>query len=325
MQSPDGFNRERGYPPVRGLPLNARERDSFNATGNRENHSPPFTGSNAPADDAVTAYFSNVRKFQLLTPKEEKLLAKKITSGDKDARRRMIEGNLRLVISISRRYAGRGMPLLDLIEEGNVGLIKSVEKFRGSKGCKFSTYATYWIRQSVERAIANQVNTIRLPIHVSADIYRMGRVQRDLRLTLGREPDIMEVAGGTGFSGRYVKRLDIINRKTYSLDAATPEAGAGGITLLEKIPDTAGHTPLEVIELARRSDRIAEWLQMLDNNERRIIRLRFGFEKKGPVTLQAIGKSFGVTRERIRQLEMRALGKLRRLIEESGAAKHDMV
>jgi len=326
MKSRDGFNRERG------ATFNERERDSLkgviplNATGNRENHNQPFTVPIALTQDSVTAYFNSIRKLPLLTYKEEKLLAKKIASGDMAARRRMIEGNLRLVISISRRYIGRGLPLLDLIEEGNVGLIKSVEKFRGSKGCKFSTYSTYWIRQSVERAIANQVNTIRLPIHVSADIYRINRVQRDLRLTLDREPDIMEVADRTGFSGRYVKKLDMISKKTCSLDASSPDGSyAGGASLLEKIPDVTRPAPIEVIELARRADRIVEWLQMLDKNERKIIRLRFGFEKKGPVTLQAIGKTFGVTRERVRQLEMRALGKLRRLMEGSGAATHDMV
>ncbi len=326
MRSPDGLNRERGLPKAVIPRICPRDTDSFNAASDQKNHIPKLTYQSASAQDPVTAYFNGIKKFQLLTRKEEKLLARKIASGDKAARRRMIEGNLRLVISISRRYLNRGLPLLDLIEEGNVGLIKSVEKFRGAKGCKFSTYSTYWIRQSVERAIANQANTVRLPIHVSADIHRIGKAQRDLRLALCREPDVMEVAGRTGFSGRYIKKLDMITKKTCSLDESLPDGSqAGGATLLEKIPDTTRPAPHEALELARRSDRIQEWLQMLDKNERRIIRLRFGFARKGPATLQAIGKSFGVTRERVRQLEMRALGKLRRLMEGSGAAAHDMV
>ena len=169
--------------------------------------------------DSVKSYFNSIKRFHLLTSREEKLLAKKISKGDQEARRRMIEANLRLVVNIAKKYMNRGFPLPDLIEEGNIGLIKSVERFRASKGCKFSTYATYWIKQSIERAIANQGNVVRLPIHVTADISKLSRATRELMMALSREPDFSELAERTGFSGRYVKKLDLISKKSYSLEA----------------------------------------------------------------------------------------------------------
>jgi len=264
--------------------------------------------------DSVKFYFNSIKKYQLLTPKEEKLLAKKISKGDHLARSRMIEANLRLVVNIAKKYMNRGFPLQDLIEEGNIGLIKSVERFRAAKGCKFSTYATYWIRQSIERAIANQGNVVRLPIHVTADISKLTRAVRELTMTLSREPDFGELAERTGFSGRYVKKLDMISKKSYSLEACLPDGSDQ--TLLDKLEDATHPTQLETLDQSRKAERIKGWLSSLDENEQRIIKLRYGIESGCPETLEAIGKAFGVTRERVRQIEVKAMDKLKRLVLE---------
>src|SRR4030065_1980276 len=173
--------------------------------------------------DSVRQYFISIRKFPLLKPAEEKILAKKVARGDSLARTRMIEANLRLVVNIAKKYINRGFPIQDLIEEGNIGLIKSVERFRAAKGCKFSTYATYWIRQTIERAVANQANTIRLPIHITTDLAKVSRAERERTMEYSREPSTRELADKTGLSGRYVKKLTSINRKSYSLESAVNE------------------------------------------------------------------------------------------------------
>lgn len=264
--------------------------------------------------DSVRFYFNSIKKYPLLTTAEEKLLAKRISKGDLHARQRMIEANLRLVVNISKKYMNRGFPLQDLIEEGNIGLIKSVEKFRAAKGCKFSTYATYWIKQAIERAIANQGNVVRLPIHVTADISKLSRAVRELTMTLSREPDFRELAERTGFSGRYVKKLDMISKKSYSLEACLPDGSEQ--TLLDKLEDAASPTQLDMLDQSRKAERIRDWLNHLDENEQRIIKLRYGIENGCPETLEAIGKAFGVTRERVRQIEVKAMDKLKRLVME---------
>ncbi len=265
--------------------------------------------------DSLRFYFTSIKKYPLLTPKEEIQLAKLIAKGDHKARQRMIEANLRLVVNIAKRYMGRGFPLQDLIEEGNIGLIKSAEKFRTSKGCKFSTYATYWIKQSIERAIANQANVVRLPIHITADISKVTRASRELMMVLHREPDIRELAEKTGFSGRYVKKLDIVSKKSYSLEAFLPDGS--GQSLLDRLEDETCLPALDLIERARRADRIKDWLGLLDKNESDIIRLRFGFDAGGMKTLEEIGREFGVTRERVRQIEVKALDKLKKIVREN--------
>lgn len=269
--------------------------------------------------DAVTAYFHDLKQFSLLSHDEEKALTKRVAAGDKDARREMIEANLRLVVAIAKRYVSRGLPLQDLIEEGNIGLIKSVERFKPSMGCRFSTYATYWIRQAVERSIANQASTVRLPIHLSSDMSRLNRVARTLAASLQREPSLEELAKASGLSGRYVKKLNSINQKVYSLDTSISGI-EGEIPLSEKLPDDTHLSPMEIIDEARRSDRIKQWLSLLDDTERTVIRLRFGFDDAELHTLDAIGKIFGITRERVRQLEARALAKLRKILDEAGGA-----
>lgn len=271
-------------------------------------------GREGLSTDSVKFYFNSIRRFPLLKPKEERQLAKLVSRGDPEARRRMIESNLRLVVNIAKRYMNRGFPLPDLIEEGNIGLIKSVERFKAAKGCKFSTYATYWIKQSIERAISNQANVVRLPIHVTADISKLSRATRELMMTLSREPNCSELAEKTGFSGRYVKRLDLISKKSYSLEASLPDGSDQ--SLLDKLEDPAFPTQMEMLERLRKSRKVMAWLECLDDNERRIIKLRFGIGNGGPETLESIGRAFGVTRERVRQIEMKALEKLKKTVKE---------
>lgn len=273
--------------------------------------------------ESVRIYFNGLRKIPLLTASEEKSLARKTAKGDTEARRRMIEANLRLVVNVAKRYLNRGLPLSDLIEEGNIGLIRAVERFKASKGCRFSTYATYWIRQSVERAITNQAGVIRLPIHVSADMTRLNKATRDLERYLKREPSVTELSEKTGMSGRYVKRLTTVGAKTYSLDASLPDDSDE--SLLDRLADNASETPMDIIDGGRRAERVDELLGELDDCERNIIKMRFGFGEGSPMTLDMIGKSFGVTRERVRQIEVRALSKLKKIMLSSDIASMDAV
>ncbi|MBI5234432.1 MAG: sigma-70 family RNA polymerase sigma factor [Deltaproteobacteria bacterium] len=265
------------------------------------------------ATDTIRLYFNSIKRCPLLTADEEKLLALRISKGDQSARRRMIEANLRLVVNIAKRYIHRGLPLQDLIEEGNIGLIRSVERFIGTKGCKFSTYATYWIRQAVERAVINQSKIVRLPIHVATDLSRMMRADRDLRGTLDREPTVDELSQKMGMSGRYIKKLNTISKKSYSLEATF--SADGDQTFLDKLEDEKIPMPFETISTEERTVLVAKWLGELDENEREVIRLRFGIDAD-PQTLESIGKGFGVTRERVRQIEVKALDKLKKMMGE---------
>lgn len=275
------------------------------------------------SSDSVSIYFDSIKEFNLLTADEEKSLARRIARGDEDARTRMIESNLRLVVNIAKRYLNRGLPLQDLIEEGNIGLIKSVERFKSRKGCRFSTYATYWIRQAVDRAIANQSRTVRLPIHVTNDLARITRARRELALELKRDPSIREISTRTGFTGRYVKKIDRIIKKTCSLDATLSDDFDQ--PLLERLEDESAVSPMEAIVRDKRAGKIKEWLRHLENNEREILKLRFGLDGVDTETLETIGKRFGVTRERVRQIEVRALVKLKAIVEGSEITFSDVV
>ncbi len=279
--------------------------------------------SDSAHTDSVRFYFNSIRKIPLLTAVEETALSRRVAKGDQTARGRMIEANLRLVVNMAKRYLNRGLPLTDLIEEGNIGLIKAVERFKASKGCRFSTYATYWIRQSVERAITNQSGIVRLPIHVANDLLKISRAARELTRTLNREPSISELSGKTGLSGRYVKKLDNVGKKSYSLDASIN--GDPEQTQLSMLTDADAKGPVEIVGDEKRSCMIRQWLGMLDENEKRIITLRFGLDDDGPATLEVIGESFGVTRERVRQIEVKALGKLRRFMESSNILSLDAI
>lgn len=272
--------------------------------------------------DAVKAYFNNVKKYPLLTPDEERKLARKIARGDEDARRRMVEANLRLVINIAKTYLNRGMPFQDLIEEGNIGLIRAAEKFRLNKGCKFSTYATYWIRQAIERAIINQSNIVRLPIHITSDIYKVVKVTRDLTKKLHREPSASEISTSMGVSGRYIKKLSLIARKSVSLDSSVGDDADH--TLLDMMKDEKFQLPLEMMEEEARFQQIKILLETLDEKEQAIMAMRFGINQDESDTLEAIGERFGVTRERIRQIEAKAMEKIRKILKKQNITFKDI-
>ncbi len=266
------------------------------------------------SDDAIKHYLREIQRTTLLTAEQERELALKISQGDMAARDRMIESNLRLVVKIAKRYMNRGLPFLDLIEEGNMGLIKAVERFKLSKECRFSTYGTWWIRQSIERALVNQSRTIRLPVHVSDDINKLVKITRELVHKLSREPQAKEVAEVMGVEPAYVRRLLTLVKKTYSIEH--PMGESNDYSLMDTIEDTNSVDPSALIEALDKFDHVEEWLQTLSESEREILTLRFGLEDRDPQTLDTIGRRFGVTRERIRQIEAKSLEKLRKIMEE---------
>ncbi|MDX2495449.1 MAG: sigma-70 family RNA polymerase sigma factor [Desulfuromusa sp.] len=265
--------------------------------------------------DAIKLYLKEIQKSQLLTAADERELAGLIAQGDNAARERMIESNLRLVVKIAKRYMNRGLPFLDLIEEGNMGLIKAVEKFKVSKGCRFSTYATWWIRQSIERSIVNQSRTIRLPVHVADDINKLIKISRELVQRLKRDPEVDEIAEAMGTDANHVRRMMILVKKTYSIEH--PMGEGEDYSLIDTIEDTKLADPGSKIEDLDRFAHVLEWMDDLTENEREILAMRFGLEDRDPQTLDTIGQKFGVTRERIRQIEAKSLAKLRKAMENS--------
>jgi len=262
--------------------------------------------------DAIKLYLKDIQKTNLLTAEEERALARRIDNGDMAARNLMIESNLRLVVKIAKRYMNRGLPFLDLIEEGNLGLIKSVERFKLSKECRFSTYATWWIRQSIERALVNQSRTIRLPVHVSDDINKLIKITRELVRAYNREPQVAEVAETMGVEPSYIRRLMVLLKKTYSIEH--PMGENSDYSLIDTIEDSTVVNPLELAEWLNKYQIITDLLATLNDNEKEIIALRFGLDDRDPQTLDTIGRQFGVTRERIRQIEAKSLDKLRVLL-----------
>lgn len=260
-------------------------------------------------DDAIKIYLRDIQRTPLLTAITEKELAKKVEKGDEVARAKMIESNLRLVVKIAKRYMNRGLPFLDLIEEGNLGLIKSVERFKLSKECRFSTYATWWIRQSIERALMNQSRTIRLPVHISDDIGRMIRATRKLSQELNREPAIQEIADSLKVKIEHVRRLMTLLRHTCSIEA--PIGDGNDFALIDTIEDFSMTPPSELLENINIFELISEHFNKLTEHEQKILTLRFGLNDHEPQTLDVIGQQFGVTRERIRQIEAKSLEKLR--------------
>ncbi|GLI36579.1 sigma-70 family RNA polymerase sigma factor [Geobacter hydrogenophilus] len=266
-------------------------------------------------DDAIKLYLREIQRTTLLTADEEKVLASRIAKGDKAARDKMIESNLRLVVKIAKRYINRGLPFLDLIEEGNMGLIKAVERFKLSKECRFSTYATWWIRQSIERALVNQSRTIRLPVHVSDDINKMLKITRELVNRFNREPTVKEVATEMNVNSAYIRRLMVLLKKTYSIER--PMGENSDYFLIDTIEDTSSVSPAVLLEDLNKYEIVSKWFASLSENEQKILTLRFGLDDKEPQTLDTIGRSFGVTRERIRQIEAKSLEKLRKYIDNS--------
>jgi len=269
------------------------------------------------SDDAMQCYLREIQKTRLLTAEEERELATRIAAGDMAARDRMIESNLRLVVKIAKRYMNRGLPFLDLIEEGNIGLIKAVERFKLSKECRFSTYATWWIRQSIERALINQSRTIRLPVHVSDDINRLVKVSRELAQKGNSEPQAKEIADMMGTDMAHVRRLMVLLRKTFSIEH--PMGENSDYSLMDTLEDTSNVEPSVKVEDLDTYAHVSRCFSSLSENEREILVLRFGLEDQEPQTLDAIGRQFGVTRERIRQIEVKTLEKLRRMIEEGSS------
>jgi len=264
-------------------------------------------------DDAIKIYLRDIQRTPLLTAEAEKELARRVEKGEKAARDKMIESNLRLVVKIAKRYINRGLPFLDLIEEGNLGLIKAVERFSLAKECRFSTYATWWIRQAIERSLVNQSRTIRLPVHVSDDINRMLKVTRALSQTLQREPSVQEVADAMKAKVAYTRRLMTLLRRTCSME--TPIGEGNDFFLIDTIEDSSLVSPSDLLENVNRFELISRLFEDLTESEQKILTLRFGLDDKEPQTLDTIGQSFGVTRERIRQIEAKCLEKLRKLSE----------
>ena len=264
---------------------------------------------NIGTSDPVRMYLKEIGMYPLLSSDEELELAKKKTEGDDDAKQRLIESNLRLVVSIAKRYTGRGMSFLDLVQEGNLGLIKGVEKFDYTKGYKLSTYATWWIRQSVTRALADQARTIRVPVHMVETINKMSKMQRKLTLDLGYEPSISELADALGVSEQKVMEIMQISREPASLE--TPIGEEDDSNLGDFVADTNTVTPETNVENVMFREEIDNLLKDLKERERQVIIMRFGLEDGHSRTLEEVGKEFNVTRERIRQIESKALRKLR--------------
>jgi len=271
----------------------------------------------------LAGYLQEVSRIPLLTPEEEQALARRVQAGDKDAERRMVEANLRLVFRIARRYRNRGLPLPDLIEEGNIGLLRAVRKFRPDKGTRFSTYATWWIRQAVVRALANQARMIRLPVHVELLLGRYLKEKKRLTQELGRPPSIEEVAATLEISPDQVAELEEIRQQPLSLERAVGEEGKG--TLRDLVADPSGPAPGGLGTLLRERADLAGLLDDLPERERTVIRLRFGLGGEEALTLETIGKRLGLSRERVRQIEVAGLNKLRSLLAARGVDPSDLL
>ncbi len=266
--------------------------------------------------DATRLYLNEIGFSSLLTPKDEVYFARLALRGDQNARRVMIESNLRLVVKIARRYLNRGLALLDLIEEGNLGLIRAVEKFDPERGFRFSTYATWWIRQTIERALMNQTRTIRLPIHVVKEINIYLRAARHLAQTLDHEPSAEEIAEMLDKPIDDVKRMLGLNERVTSVDV--PVIKDTDKSLLDAIPDEQNVDPATLLQDDDIRANIEEWLNQLNEKQREVVERRFGLNGRDVATLEEVGNELGVTRERVRQIQMEALKRLREILEHDG-------
>jgi len=269
--------------------------------------------------DPTQLYLNEIGFSPLLTPEEEIYFARLAQKGDEAGRKRMIESNLRLVVKIARRYVNRGLTLLDLIEEGNLGLIRAVEKFDPERGFRFSTYATWWIRQTIERAIMNQTRTIRLPIHVVKEINVYLRAARELSQTLDHEPSMEEIAEHLDRPVEDVKRMLSLNDKITSVD--TPIGVGSEKSLLETIADEQLCDPCEVLQDDNLKESINSWLSELSEKQKEVVARRFGLRGYETSTLEEVGQEIGLTRERVRQIQVEALRRLRDIIEKQGLSR----
>jgi RNA polymerase primary sigma factor len=265
--------------------------------------------THAATADSLQLFLTEVGRHELLTAADEVALAKRVERGDLEAKERMINSNLRLVVSIAKRYRGHGVPFLDLIQDGVIGLNRAVEKFDWRKGYKFSTYATWWIRQACQRSVANQSATIRIPVHVQERQQKLGRTRQRLETTLGREPTLEELAAETGLKVEHVDEALSAAEASVSLNRRIGDDGDG--ELGDLFADRSSPDPADEAEDSIRYQDVREALSRLDDPDRRVLELRFGFEGE-QWTLEAIGKELGLTRERVRQIESRALTRLQR-------------
>jgi RNA polymerase primary sigma factor len=268
-------------------------------------------GGDVKVNDSVKIYLKEIGKYELLKPEEEPILAAKILQGDEEAKQRLINANLRLVVNIAKHYVGRGMLFLDLIQEGNLGLMKAVDKFDYTKGFKFSTYATWWIRQAITRAIADQARTIRIPVHMVETINKMTRIQRQLVQDLDRDPTAEEISEAMGgeLSPKRIREIQRIALEPVSFE--TPIGEEDDSHLIDFIEDKENESPVEYTTKKLLKEELDSILKDLTDREERVLRLRYGLDDNRPRTLEEVGKEFGVTRERIRQIEAKAIKKLK--------------
>jgi len=280
--------------------------------------------ANRPSMEPMAIYMREISRYDLLTAEQEIELSKRISNGDDEARQYMIQANLRLVVKIARRYLGRKLALGDLIEEGNLGLMRAVEKFDIAHGCRFSTYATWWIRQSVERAIMNQSRTIRVPVHVTKEFNAVLNHTARLRGSLGREPTEQEIASSMSIPVERVHTLLMTSIGTESADAVLHKDS--DFTLYDITPDEKVSIPGDSMGNDQRNEMLRKWMTKLTTKECEVVRLRYGLgETHDPWTLEQIGKHMGVTRERIRQIQMTALKKLRNMVEYENVSFEEII
>lgn len=296
VDSPETYEKVGGLPVKEEISLEELDKDLE-------------VGEEVALDDPVRMYLKEIGKIPLLTAEEEVELAKRMEQGDMEAKRKLIESNLRLVVSIAKKYIGRGMLFLDLIQEGNLGLIRAVEKFDWRKGYKFSTYATWWIRQAITRAIADQARTIRIPVHMVETINKLTRISRQLVQELGREPTTEELAEAMNMPPDKIEEILKVAQEPISLE--TPIGEEEDSHLGDFIEEKTILSPSEAAAKQLLKEQLESILNTLSKREREVLKLRFGLEDGRPSTLEEVGKRFGVTRERIRQIEAKALRKLR--------------
>jgi RNA polymerase nonessential primary-like sigma factor len=309
---------EEQLPPEDGSVSNILERwwlmEAAGRGGDEETSQPAKLKT--PATDPTRIYLSEIGYSPLLKAEEEVYYARLAQRGDEPARQRMIESNLRLVVKIARNYLNRGLAFLDLIEEGNLGLIHAVKKFDPERGFRFSTYATWWIRQTIERALMNQTRTVRLPIHIIKQINSYVRASRSLAQRLDHEPSLEEVARVLQKSAMEVEHMMSLYEREVSIDSA----GVQDRTLLDTLPDESWSDPSEILQDAEVSANIDAWLQELNDKQREVVEYRFGLHGREAATLEEVGDRIGVTRERVRQIQLEALQRLRQIMGRSGTS-----